>query len=448
MAMVVVPDTTDPAMMFWGRMGALGMFELHDWRAAEDALYEGLLKAELLKGVRAAEGDLSPVEMLYGIEIHGSSDGQVAYAFLPGEGKKGVFLFGQTKAIRHVVSMQAKGNTLGKNPALGVARATVWEKHNIGMYVNGGTALEFVSSIFDTFSSINMWGWDDDEDAEAVDRDDAENQRNPVPRLAQFFGGAAIFGAQRSGDALIEFRFAAAGIPGAEEFSKLSDHYRDVARNFEARDDLVRVREAATTSFALRGEPAATVESLVEAGHLVRPEWAIDPFGTDNDKPSTRTYAIAPAPKDVDIRQAILLAHQREPGLDGKHLAILWNRHVVALTPEQLKSALERAAKGEPLDEAMYSVLLKPLHEREPGRPPFAPEVVRAKRMVEVVVIDDDGEEETIEVEPKDAAGQVEKTLDEGAEAKKETAPDKETPKEEPAKKEEAPKKEDDGKSR
>jgi hypothetical protein len=221
-----------------------------------------------------------------------------------------------------------------------------------------------------------------------------------------------------------------------------------VARNFEARDDLIRVREAATTSFALRGEPPATVESLVEAGHLVRPEWAIDPFGTDNDKPSTRTYAIAPAPKDVDIRQAILLAHQREPGLDGKHLAILWNRHVVALTPEQLKSALERAAKGEPLDEAMYSVLLKPLHEREPGRPPFAPEVVRAKRMVEVVVIDDDGEEETIEVEPKDAAGQVEKTLDEGAEAKKETAPDKETPKEEPAKKEEAPKKEDDGKSR
>lgn len=429
-AAVIVPTSMDMTTLIFGQVAGAFVVEVNDLRSAEESLYDSLLKHKMLRSLRQAEGALAPVEILNGVEIHASSDGGVAFAFLAGEGKAGTFLAGEVRAVRHIVAMQARGSTLRSIPAFARARGHMWDKHNTGVYINGGAALEAVAGIYSAISSFNPWG-DEDEEGPA-DRDDAEALRNPVPRLAKFFSGSAIVGAQRSGATVIEFRFSAAGIPGSARFAELAAQYRDVQRNFEVRDDLLRVREAAATWYALRGEPAANVDALTEAGYLVKAEWAIDPF----DPAGTRRYALAPVPRDVDIRQAVLLAHQAQPGLEGKHLAVLWNGHVVALTPEQMKAALDRASRGEALDETMYSVPLRPLHQTRAerggvsGRGGF--EVRRNVAMLDVVIIDDEGEEEAIEVPQRNAMDELEKTLNERATTTPEPKPPAEKPEAEP----------------
>jgi hypothetical protein len=244
-----------------------------------------------------------------------------------------------------------------------------------------------------------------------VDRDDTTKDRNPVPQLARFFSSAVLVGGTRSAETLVEMRLSAAGIPETARFKELGNHYRDVTRNFEVRDDLLRIRAAAVAHLALKGAPANDTTALLDNGYLARPEWAIDPYGATDEAESQLRYTLAAVPRDVDIRQAVLLAYQPRPGLRNLHLCVLWNNHIVALTPAQLKDAIERAARGERVDDAAYATPLRPLFETKPASDDQDGPAVEDTSL-EVVIIDDDGNERTVRVPADQPTKEVESILD------------------------------------
>lgn len=409
-ASVSFPTTDDPDASRARSTGFAGILGVHDWKAAQEYFNEKLLPSILGKSLREMEGELSPVEVIGGIEIHSADDNNMAFAFIPwGEGKQGVFVIGDTDGVRRLATMRLKKRTLANSPSFAAARAGMWTEQNVGFYLNVGAMLEIIAETWRTYSS---WDFDDWGEEQVVDRDDAEKDRNPVPRLAEFFSKAVIVGGTRSGATVIEMRFAAAGVPETSRFTELATHYRDVARNFEVRDDLLRVRQAAVTHLVMKGEPAADTAKLVDLGYLARNDWAIDPYGKQGEVESSLRYEIAKTPKDADIRQAILLAYQAKPGLRGMHLCVLWNNHVVALTPDQLKTALEKASRGERIDDAAYANPLKPLFEFKPVVEEDEWGDVVIEPQVEVAVIDDEGEESTIEVPRANVAPETEKILD------------------------------------
>ncbi|MBX3474539.1 MAG: hypothetical protein KF754_09165 [Planctomycetes bacterium] len=410
-AYVTLPatDTVPGTMQIPASMLLLGV---RDVKQAENYFYEKLLPSMLGEEARKLEGDLSPVEVVGGIEIHADLGGRLAYAFIPlpgGDNKGGVFAVGEARALRRMAAMRQGGRTLAQNHSFASAQAAMWPAQNMGMYINVGAVLQIMAEAYNTFTS---WNFDFDEEFEAPDRDDVEPDRNPIPRLAQFFSRAAIVGGSRSGKTDIELRFCAAGVPAVSEFGALAEHYQGVARNMEVRDDLLRVRQAAVTHLVLKGEPAADVGKLSTGGYLARPEWAIDPYGKTAEADSTRSYLLAPVPKDVDFRQAILLAYQAQPGLRGRHVCVLWNNHVVTMTPEQLQVALERASRGESLAEEMYSTALQPLFMSKVAvEEPDEWDGPGVIQKLEVAVIDDEGQESVIEVDPADATRETEKAL-------------------------------------
>lgn len=386
------------------------MLGVKDWKQAEEFFYEEFLPGKMGSGMRSMEGELGPVNVIDGIEVHGASGTEEAFAFVPGKGKEGVLLIGQRKALVHILEMRRAGQNVATHPSFITARDAMWDKQNLGMYINVGKVLEAMALAFDSYSRNMMMMFDEDSEEAPEDRDDAEKDRNPIPRLARFFSNAVLVGGSRSGETVIELRLTAAGMPPTGQFKELAEHYRDVGRNFEVRDDLLRVRQAAITHLVLKGQTASETGALLKTGHLARQEWAIDPYGAEGETPSTRQYKLAKVPADVDIRQAILLAYQEKPGLAGNVLAILWNNHVVSMTPDQLKDAIDRASRGEIIDDEVYRNPLEPLFKirveegmiDEPSEDPAG---------VEVTVIDDDGEESTIEVSETGTADEVENAL-------------------------------------
>lgn len=419
-AFVVLPSS-DAGTEAMPRPATMALFGLRDVRKAESYFYEKLLPSMLGDEARRMEGDLSPVEVVGGIELHSDLGGRTAYAFipLPGQDGRGVLAIGEARALRRMAKMRQGGRTLASNPGFVAAQGAMWPAQNLGMYVNAGAVLEIMAEAFTSMSNM-VWDTEFEDGAVAPDRDDAERDRNPIPRLAEFFSRAVITGGTRSGENVIELRFCAAGVPPVEEFRHLAEHYREVSRNFEVRDDLLRVRQAAVAHVALRGEPAALVNRLLETGYLGRAEWAIDPYGKVGQAESTRRYELAAVPKDVDIRQAILLAYQAQPGLRGRHLCVLWNNHVVSMSPEQLKAAIERASRGERLEEDMYSTALVPLYQtKQAVEEPEDWEGPMPEPKLDVVVIDDEGDESVVEVDPENAARETEGILDQPGPPKK-----------------------------
>jgi hypothetical protein len=197
----------------------------------------------------------------------------------------------------------------------------------------------------------------------------------------------------------------------------MTTHFRDVKRNEQVRDDLLQIRQAAFTRFAIQGTPPTTLEALLEAGYLSDREATMDAF---HDEP----YLLAQTPADVDSRQGVLLAYQGKPGLRGLHLAVLWNSHIVALTPDQLTEAVERAGRGEALDEERYRQAMIALF-REDLRPVPMDVVTFESDDAELVVIDDDGNEEEIRLDKDGLRQQAEGILDEKeADGKKEVQQD------------------------
>jgi hypothetical protein len=188
----------------------------------------------------------------------------------------------------------------------------------------------------------------------------------------------------------------------------MAKHFRAVQLNLEVRDDLLKVREGAFAHFAIKGKPPTEISKLVELGYVRGQEIVEDPFGDEQARP----YLLAAVPDDVDSRQPILLAYQGSPGIRGNHLAVLWNTHIVELTPEQLTEAIARAAKGEALAEDGYSEPATALFNEDLDTPEYVDMELDGPWQREVVIIDEEGNESTIEAEPGNELEATERALD------------------------------------
>lgn len=400
-AFVVLPPHADSGR----EPPSAAILGLKDRKAAELFLYEKCMDSPIGSLFREAESGLSSVTFLHGVEIHHDPANTFAFAFMDLDGDAGALVMGTYTAVERIIKASFEDG--------GMAHMGTWNRvHPLmakvagpHMYINFGAIMKMVA----TFTTmIRFW----DVEAKPVDRDDTEKDDDPMPHLADFFGETVIVGSAVSHESSISFRVIAGGWPDRERIRTLAIHFRDVERNRQIRDDYARVMDASHAHFAIKGAPATAVSALLEAGLLDQEEWAVDPFGVEDDTP--RHYAVAPVPADVDIRQAILLAYQAKPGLRGNHLAVLWNGHVVELTPAALANALVLAAEGKPLppEGDWYKDALRPLYETTDPRTRPEPEWWD-EGGVEVRVIDDQGNEILHEVdEDKDTMQEVEKILD------------------------------------
>ncbi len=168
------------------------------------------------------------------------------------------------------------------------------------------------------------------------------------------------------------------------------------------RNDFIQILNGATTHFAMKGKAAKEIAEIQKAGYLPKNRVYVDAFSEIGEQ---RAYVLTEVPDTVDIRQAVLLAHQQKPGLDGKHLAVLWNGYIVKLTPEELTAAQERAKKGLPLERfPSLQPLIAARGREEPGE--------EGPDMMGVEIIDDDGSERVVEAIEGDALD-TEKKIDE-----------------------------------
>jgi hypothetical protein len=381
-----------------------------DRKKAEEFFYGKLMQSPQREIFRDMEGEITGIVVVNGIEIHHDNEGQYAFAFLDGADAGGVFVVGKLSVVKRVVEAKTAGSNLISMPAWRDARQLLYETGSAHIYVNFGAVLRSGASL--NPRNIMWGGWDPGERVNTLDRDDTERDDDPIPYLAEFFGKTVIVGSARSDESRVSFRLAAAGWPDRNRMRELALHYRDVERNRQVRDDFVRVRYAAPAYLAIKGKPAKEPKQLIESGVLDRKEWAVDPYGADDGK--DREYLLAQVPDDIDIRQAILCAYQQQPGLRGNHMALLWNTHIVELTPEGLKKAIELARKGEPLPaEGMwYRELLKPLHSENDPRNRVDSVDWPDETKVEVEIIDDEGNETTVEVDEQGLQGKTEEILD------------------------------------
>jgi hypothetical protein len=408
-ALVVMPkekliDFNDP-------MPEVGfILGLKDRKAAEEFFYGKLMNSPQRELFRTMEGEITGVVVKDGVEIHHDNEGSFAFAFLDGADGKGVLVIGRLSVVQRIVNAKATGTNLTSMPAWRDARQLLYETGSAHMYVNFGALLRSGSSL--STRAIMWGGWDPGEAQDTFDRDDTEKDDDPIPYLADFFGKTVIVGSARSTESRVSVRLAAAGWPDRNRMRDLALHYRDVERNRQVRDDFVRLGDAARAQFAIKGKPATEIKQLVDSGVLAREEWGGDPYGADDEK--ARDYALAEVPADVDIRQAILCAYQKQPGLRGNHLAVLWNTHIVELTPQGLQKALELAKKGEqlPADGIWYRELLQPLHNEQDPRTSSGAVEWPDETKVEVEIIDDEGNETTVEVDEEGLQGKTEEILD------------------------------------
>lgn len=398
-----------------------GILGLKNRRQAEEFFYAKLLGSKLGAPFRYMEGEITPVLMLHGVEIHQDEAGNVAYAFmdseLNGKGESGVLVIGMPGAVKRIVAARYQAGNLKTLASWQAAKGLLWDAGSTHMYLNFGALLRILSNAF----TITRF-WYEDEVDDKFERDDTEKDDDPIPFLSDFFRNTIVLGSARSSDNGISVRLAAAGWPDRRQMRGMGLHYRDVGRNQQVRDDFVRVREAARTHLAIKGKPATEVKQLIESGQLEREEWGVDPYGFDADDGKTRHYALAPVPADVNIREPILCAYQAQPGLRGNHLAVLWNSHVVELTPDGLKKALELAKAGKPLppDGDWYREALKPLHSNPDPRRKRASEYWEEEdTRVDVAIIDDEGDVAIAKVEEADLMKETEAILNANNGAKK-----------------------------
>lgn len=406
-ALVLLPRESKGNVFDLNPVSVAVMLSVKDLAAAEDYLFEKLLSSSLGEGLRPAEGALTPVEVFGGLEIHHAGDGSISFALMAREDGSGVFLFGQQDAIKRIVQARANGTAVDTMPAWRVADSMLPDASSIGLYVNTGGVIHVVGNYL---MMMQRWMWDD-EPEDNFNRDDTDKDADPVPYLAEFFAGTVVVGGAHSEESSMRLRLVAAGWPSGNEMAAMTTHFRDVKRNEQVRDDLLQIRESAFTHFAIHGTPPSTLEALLEGGYLDDREATIDAF---NDEP----YLIADVPADVDSRQGVLLAYQSKPGLRGLHLAVLWNSHIVALTPGQLAEAIDRASRGEALAEERYRDGLRALFH-EDLRPTPMDFPVFERDDAELVVIDDEGNEEELRVEKNGLRQQAEGILDEKEEAGK-----------------------------
>lgn len=387
-----------------------GILGVRDCKAAEDYFYKKLLRSRQGQGFKQAEGEITPVVVVNGIEIHCDNASSWGYAFIEGKDGKGVFASGDVTSLKAIALAKTEGSNLHSMQTWTQAKGLLWEKGSMHTYVNFGA---LISSMSGVFNRNFIWGWDEDDES-TLNRDDTDKDEDPIPFLSEFFASTVIVGSSRSAENSISIRLAAAGWPDRNNMRDLAVHYRDVARNKRIRDDFHRVWDAARAEFAIRGKPASEISQLVDNGYLVRAEWSVDPYGADEPDETERSYALAEVPEDVDIRQAILCAYQKQPGLRGNYLAVLWNTHIVELTPEGLKKALELASKGEklPPDGIWYKEALRPISEESDPRV-FETEPWEEDTRVQVELIDDEGNESIVMVEEENLMTTTENVLDE-----------------------------------
>lgn len=388
-ALLILPASGDASRGRYRGPSIVGLFRLRDVKEAETFLYEKLLRTKLGEELRKSDVDIT---MIDDVEIHHPHAGRdrdpLAYAFV-----KDVFIVGSLDGIKRVVEARKQGTTLDSMPAYKQARGMIWEKCGSTSYLNVGAYIELMSGNFRRYSDF------EDRRADVVDA--TQEDANSAPYLARFFRGTVLVWGTQARENELAMRLSVAGFPSTEQFKEMAAHFRDVARNKQVRNDFVQILDGATTHFALKGKAAKSVDEIKAGGFLPKSKQFIDPFSDEGEQ---RAYAFAEVPENLDIRQAILLAHQQKPGLDGKHLAVLWNGHIVKLTPQELSRAADRAKKGQPLDRYAR---IEPLVAARP-RGVKVPKV----ETMDVEVIDDDGTERSVEAAEGDALD-AEKKVDE-----------------------------------
>ncbi|MBZ0134959.1 MAG: hypothetical protein K8I27_01135 [Planctomycetes bacterium] len=389
-----------------GNASVAAILGLKNRKQAEDFFFSRFIDSVLGKPFKQAEGEITPITIVNGVEIHHDQDNELAFAFMDFEGDTGVLLLGELDAVRRIVLARTGNMNLHAMKSWQAANGLLWGEGSLHMYINFGSMLETMGGL-----TSRAWMWESEDD-QGIDRDDTEKDEDPTPFLANFFRQTVLIGSARSNESSVNVRFAAAGWPSREEMRGMALHFRDVERNRQIRDDFVRVRDAARAYYAIKGAPAAKVAQLLGTGLLVNEEWSIDPFGADDETP--REYAIAEVPEDVDIRQPILCAYQAKPGLRGNHLAVLWNGHIVALTPEALTNALALAKEGKPLprDGDWYRDALRPLYEMDDPRTTPSYDRWVEEDKVEVVIIDDEGNEQEVKLDQEGLMETTEEILD------------------------------------
>jgi hypothetical protein len=402
-ALIILPrpeddiDFFNPAYLAW-------LVELDDLDAAERFLFERLLTTRLGSPLRSSQGALAGVTVHGGVEIH-NAGGNTAFALIPRENGRGAFAWGEAPAIKGVVDAIARGSVINQQLTWQRAESLLPETSSVGCYMNIGSLISMLGSTFDSARRF-MW-WDDDEEDTEFDRDDTERDQNPSTYLSSLLSGTVVSGAAYSEPRAIRYHMVIGGIPGAEHMDRAAIHFRDVARNVQVRDSLLEIREAAFMHYALQDVPPADFEALLAFGYI-QEETLVDPYSEDEPY----TYQLAEVPTDVDSRQAILLAYQARPGLRGNHLAVLWNSHIVELTPEQLQEAIERARDGKALEEDRYRRPEPQLFtlNLKPERHFFEEPWIEAQPAL--VIIDDEGNEEFIGLGGDNVREQAEQILD------------------------------------
>ncbi|MCQ3950438.1 MAG: hypothetical protein DPW14_11565 [Planctomycetes bacterium] len=385
-AYVVLPPEQDDEATYSRTPNWALLLALRDKARAEEFLFERLLKSDVGSRLRRAELE---VTVQGDVEIHHAPSAgdanPVAFTIYDG-----VFMLGDLQGVRRVVAAKQSGRTLAKMNTFQQARNLLWDKCGASAYLNMGAIVKAMD--FRSYFTAQP----------KVITDATEADANPIPYLSRFFSGTVITIGTQARDNELAMRGAVAGWPSQERFKALAEHFRDVGRNKEVRNAFATLLEAATTHYAIKGKPAAKANELAAAGYI--PESLLqDPFRGEGE---LRPYELAEVPENLDIRQAILLAYQQKPGLEGMHLGVLWNGYIVKLTPAQLKEALERAKQGLPLEnyQALEPLFLGPSADSMTEDPMISE--------TDVEIIDDDGTERVVSVPEDNLTAGTEHKLD------------------------------------
>ncbi|MDC1142513.1 hypothetical protein OAU50_05440 [Planctomycetota bacterium] len=387
-----------------GSSDGAAIFALKDFNEAETYFYNDLLHTKIGKNFQdqGMENEASPIKVYRGVEIHHNTRND-GFAFVP-DGEQGVLLFGDVPAICAVIDAKQDQKNLKKMVAFSDAKALTWDKVSTNFYMNIGSTFTTSDRIIRSIKMGGMIGG-----ARKV-RDDTDIDDSPNAFLSDVFSKTAFVAAATSTETGVNLRFAMAGLPTKQRTKDMLKHFKMVSLNTDVRNDLLQIRRGLADDYCITGK-LNNIGGLVESGRIEKSS------ATDNyDPENKRGYEVTGQVDEPDIRQAILLAHQTEPGLRGKYLAVLWNGDIVALTEEQLTDAKDRAAKGERLDDQdWYKEALAPLYETyedwEEAEAKAGWGVAR-KAKTEVVIIDEDGNEEIKEVNEDNAAEETEKILD------------------------------------
>jgi hypothetical protein len=383
------------------------LFALKNFEEAESYFYDELLDTSIGREMQedGVESDAGIITIFEGVEIH-HNQREIGFALVP-DSEAGLFVSGELACIKAVIAAKTQKASLEQMDSYKQAQELTWTKVSTNLYLNMGGVIDLVAGFGRTFSRFGR-----NRNAGNVGfRDDTLKDNDFVPFIADVFRKTALVSATRSTETGMKLRFSAAGLPTQERVKDMLSHFKMVSYNTQVRNDLLELRRGLIDEYCTT-EKIGSVNGLVESGRVKKDD-VVDAY----DEEGKREYAVAEQADEPDIRQAILLAHQKEPGLRGKYLAVLWNGHIVALTEEQLHDSIERARKGQRLDdENWYKEALKPLtetyEEYEDWEQPSIGLGGRKIPKAKVVIIDEEGDEEEVEVDEEKAAEETEEILD------------------------------------